>query len=255
MPIPAQYHEPLLTPQSARNVEAAWTFSAPEDGSALVLPDGRCDVILRYSTHNRTTPIPAITGPATRPYEVKFKRGDTWVGLRLRPGFGAAIWGDELGQATNRVLRGPEACAVLPDLKTLSTATHDGDALQAALLHLPCIVNARPNPAPLQAALDALHASGGRLPIAQLAQMVGCSARHLGRLFRRGLGLSAKTYAGLVRFHRAVALLKANQLSLSHIAFEAGFADHAHMSREMQTYGGFAPSRRPAQLSQPGFFG
>ena len=255
MLIPAGYREPVLTPRAARNVEALWTFAATQQGCTVVLPDGRCDIILRFQASGPALPIPIITGPATRPYTVHFTRGESWIGLRLRPGLGAALWKDALNGRLNDVRRGADALAVIPDLNVALRNSGSSQEIEQALLSLPCIQNARPCAAMLQTALDTIHVSGGRMSISDLARICGCTTRHLGRLFHVGLGLSPKTYAQLVRFHRAVALLAAGVMPLSQVAFETGYADHAHMCSELRLFGGFSPSTMPADLSQPGFFG
>ncbi len=254
MLIPAHYHEPLLTPNAARSVEAAWTFVATTKGRALVLPDGRCDVIVRFNAHSDAAPVPVLTGPATQPYEVSFEAGDTWIGVRMRPGSGVAFWGDRLWQMADHAARGSDAIAALPELAAVIDMAPHTDALGRALLDLPAVAQAAPCGETLQAALDAQHLTGGRLAMASLARLSGCTTRHMGRLFQRAVGLSPKTYAQLVRFHRAVALLTDGHLTLTQTALEAGYADQAHMSRDVLRFGGFHPSALPAHLSQPGFF-
>ena len=199
MLIPAGYREPVLTPRAARNVEALWTFAATQQGCTVVLPDGRCDIILRFQASGPALPIPIITGPATRPYTVHFTRGESWIGLRLRPGLGAALWKDALNGRLNDVRRGADALAVIPDLNVALRNSGSSQEIEQALLSLPCIQNARPCAAMLQTALDTIHVSGGRMSISDLARICGCTTRHLGRLFHVGLGLSPKTYAQLVR--------------------------------------------------------
>lgn len=103
----------------------------------------------------------------------------------------------------------------------------------------------------LTCAIDILHASGGRLRIDALAKFVACTARHLNRLFRRNVGLSAKTYAQLIQFHRTLKLITSGNVPITAAAFEGGYSDHAHMARTFRRFGGFTPSGIPADLSLP----
>lgn len=222
-------------------MEAEWSFTATEAGRHLVLPDGRCDVIYRSVGGGAMTPV--VTGPATQPYWVAFQPGDTWVGLRFRPEYGGLLWGRRLGQAQNSVLRGEAAFNLIPSLKPNTDLTTLLDTLAA------------PSPPQgLTRALDVIHASGGRIQIDRLASFAGWSARHLTRLFRDHIGLTAKVYAQLVQFHRALRLIRSGGLSPTATAYEGGYADQSHLTRAFRRFGGFSPAAMPPELSLPTLF-
>jgi len=237
-----------VTPRAARRIEAVWSFSASKSGSAIVLPDGRCDIILRnhVSTPDQITPI--LTGPGTQPYRVAYDTGDQWFGIRLRPEQGAALWQEDLGKACDQVMRGAQVLDRLPALATLRSAS-------LTLETLARMVPPRTGPdvgSRLTRAIDILHATGGRLRIHALAAIVACTARHLNRLFRRNVGLCVKTYAQLIQFHRALGLITQGKLPIAAAAFESGYSDHAHMARSFRRFGGFTPGTVPPDLSLPG---
>lgn len=249
MQLPLGYHEAIKTPKAARRVEAVWSFVADAPGDALVLPDGRCDIILRAFAERPDELIPVITGPATQAYRVSFTKGDQWFGIRLRPEHGAALWRTDLGQALDQVLRGDAAVTRLPALAGMDQQSLSADVLTQIIPQTAATDGVHR----VTRAVDILHATGGRLPIASLAQRVACTARHLNRLFRRFIGLSAKTYAQLVQFHRALRLITTRQLPIMGAVFEAGYADHAHMIRSFRRFGGFTPSSVPHDLTLPDF--
>jgi AraC-like DNA-binding protein len=224
-----------------------WSFSARTSGSAVVLPDGRCDIIVRNHVSTPDEIIPIITGPATQPYRVDYDTGDQWFGIRLRPEHGAALWQGDFGDALNSVLRGSEVLDRLPSLAALYGATLTLDAL-AHIVPAQTWPDVDPR---LIRAIDVLHASGGRLRIGALAKFVACTNRHLNRLFRRNIGLSAKTYAQLIQFHRTLKLITHCNVPIIAAAFEGGYSDHAHMARSFRRFGGFTPSGIPTDLSLP----
>lgn len=241
MPVPVGYHEAILTPKASRSVEAVWTYVAKTDGQSLVLPDGRCDLIYRDRVDGTGEPQIVITGPATKPYWVTFTAGDRWRGVRMRPENGRALWQSNLPDAADRVLRGAEAMAHAPDTGTFAQGTMPD-------------FNAFQTDDRVTTVIDALHTSGGRMKGAMLAAMLDLSYRHLNRLFRAHVGLSLKTYAQLVQFHRGLNLMTRNALSIADAVFETGYADHAHMTRSFQRFGGFPPSRIPNDLLVPQLF-
>jgi AraC-like DNA-binding protein len=224
-----------------------WSFAARTSGSTVVLPDGRCDIIVRNHACTPDEVTPIITGPATQPYRVNYDTGDQWFGIRLRPEYGAALWQGDLGNAPDSVLRGPEALDRLPSLSALHGAALTLDALA----HI-TPAHTWPDFDPrLTRAIEILHASGGRLRIDALAKFVACTTRHLNRLFRRNVGLSAKTYAQLIQFHRTLKLITNGNVTIIAAAFEGGYSDHAHMARTFRRFGGFTPSGIPTDLSLP----
>ena len=224
-----------------------WSFAARTSGSAVVLPDGRCDIIVRNHSRIPDQITPIITGPATQPYRVDYETGDQWLGIRLRPEHGAALWQGNLGNAPDRVLRGPDAMDCLPSLAAL----HGADLTLDALAHTIPAQNWPDADPRLSRAIDILHASGGRLRIEALAKLVACTARHLNRIFRRNVGLSAKTYAQLIQFHRTLKLITEGNVPIIAAAFEGGYSDQAHMARTFRRFGGFTPSGIPTDLSLP----
>lgn len=85
-------------------------------------------------------------------------------------------------------------------------------------------------------------ARGGRVTVAELADHVGWSRRHLGTRFIQELGLSPKTAIRVIRFERACALLLAGRASLASMAVAAGYYDQAHLNREFLDLAGCPPT-------------
>jgi AraC-like DNA-binding protein len=91
-------------------------------------------------------------------------------------------------------------------------------------------------------------ASGGRLPVAELAGRVGWSERHLRQRFLAETGLSPKAAAQVVRFDRArrrlgSAVARGGDVDLAALAADCGYADQAHLSRAWCRFTGLPPRR------------
>ena len=80
-----------------------------------------------------------------------------------------------------------------------------------------------------------------------LADAVGLGERQLRRQFTAAVGYGPKTFARVARFRRALAWLSAGEPAAA-AAAAAGYADQAHMSREIGTLAG----RTPRQLADQG---
>jgi len=82
--------------------------------------------------------------------------------------------------------------------------------------------------------------------VAEVADEVGYSRRHLGGLLRAEVGLTPKEYQRVARFERSRALVlaaaAAGRVSLADVAARAGYADQAHLAREWVRLAGCPPS-------------
>jgi AraC-like DNA-binding protein len=98
---------------------------------------------------------------------------------------------------------------------------------------------------PLQPVLQDIHLSNGNISIGEMAKRNFTTVRQLERLFKTHVGLTPKEYVKIIRFQAALAMMnEVNQSrSLSDIAFECGFYDHAHLTNEVKLHTGLTPSQ------------
>ncbi len=110
-------------------------------------------------------------------------------------------------------------------------------------------------------ALGLLRRSRGTAPIAGVAEAVGMSRRHLGRRVGEVTGVPPKVLARLLRLDATLAALEppppqdvaaAPLPSFADLAVRLGYADQAHLSREVRTLTGASPSRLFAERAAGG---
>ncbi len=85
---------------------------------------------------------------------------------------------------------------------------------------------------------------------AQLAKRIGYSVRHLVRLFEQHVGASPDFVARARRAHLARRLLDESSLTITQVAFAAGFSSLRQMNRVMRTMFGFSPSQLRAKRAR-----
>jgi|GEM_PF-485577 len=93
----------------------------------------------------------------------------------------------------------------------------------------------------VQAAL-LLYDTWGQQRVADLAQTLDVSARTLERQFQQEVGVAPKTLARLIRFEMSsIQLNRDPAMSLATLAYDMGFSDQAHLTREFRSLGGLTP--------------
>jgi AraC-like DNA-binding protein len=99
-------------------------------------------------------------------------------------------------------------------------------------------------PAPVREAIALLARN---LEIHRVAHSLGMSERSLHRDLTRWSGLAPKSMARILRMQRTVAAIRAGRMPLATLALHMGYADQAHMTRELKELAGFTP----AEITRP----
>ncbi len=82
-----------------------------------------------------------------------------------------------------------------------------------------------------------LYASHGSVRILEIAERLQIGVRQLERGFAEDIGMPPKALARVIRFERAYQQLwRAPTQNLSQLAFELGYADQAHLTRDFQGF-------------------
>lgn len=79
------------------------------------------------------------------------------------------------------------------------------------------------------------------LQIASLAKEVHKHPVHVARSFLQYFGTDIKSYQRTLRMHKAMQLMLENKGNQAQIAYENGFADQSHFSREFKKFTSFSP--------------
>jgi AraC-like DNA-binding protein len=212
-----------------------------------VVPDGCVDILW-------TGDSLCIAGPDTHPVLEPMRPGCRVVGVRFHPGAAYPWLSVPLSEILNA--RVPLAEFWKRDASTLADrafgAPHPAavvTVLQRALLgRLATVGPADHRMAFLRASATRHDARAGGLD--ELSGRLGISERTLRRRCVETFGYGFKTLQRILRFQRLFRLAALGaRPDLAHLATEAGFADQAHMSREVRRLCGATPAQLVAQLS------
>ncbi|MCW3818092.1 helix-turn-helix transcriptional regulator [Micromonospora sp. DR5-3] len=260
-----------------------WESVSRGDAPTRVLPDGCLDLL--WSSRAGLL----VAGPDRTAHLSAGAPGECWVGLRLPPGVGPAVfgvpahelrdrrvsladlWGRPAGELADRIEEASSAAEagrfrpagqptplaapghlrasvgrgrVGPSAqlgRVASPAGFDHVAPVAVVLEAVAVARLRAagGPDPLGARVAARLAAGAT--VAATAAEVGLGARALHRRSQALFGYGPKTLARIMRMRRALDLARAGT-PLAEVAARAGYADQAHLTREVKDLAGVPPT-------------
>jgi AraC family transcriptional regulator len=110
-----------------------------------------------------------------------------------------------------------------------------------------------PAPPWLRRVRDRLHDETEAAPrVRDLAEAAGVHPVYLARAFRRAYGIPVTEYARRLRVRAAADRVASTALPLARVALEAGFADQAHLTRELRRETGLTPGALRRVAATPG---
>jgi AraC-like DNA-binding protein len=246
------YREIAPPPELSSQVEAFWIREGGEKTDAhRVLPDGCIDLLFvdRQSGGQRLHSL-FVVGPMTRFIDVKRKPGDSYVGVRFRPGAAPAVLGiaaSEIVDASPTLenLWGSRARSLLDRLAEQGSAQERVDILRGALAR-PGARGPELDPR-VAAAVRLLRHSSSEIRIESLSAAVGVSPRQLRRLFHESVGLSPKRLHRILRLRSVLDTARESSRRESRdwsaISLDAGFYDQAYFVNDFRSWTGLSPTR------------
>jgi AraC-like DNA-binding protein len=224
------YHEFAAPPDLASHVACVWT-SVSRGG--VVFPDGCVDIVWRGDRL-------VVAGPATGPLVPEIPLGTQVWGVRFRLGVAGAALGLPAGEFLDENVPLEDIWGPSLDERFASGGPR---ALVAAVRER--VSGARLDPLARAAALR-MAQPGARVSALDL----GVSERQLRRRFEDAVGYGPKTLARVLRFQRFLALASGGG-DLARLAFSAGYADQAHLTRECRRLAGRTPAEIVAVGAPP----
>lgn len=214
----------VAPPAWAREAIVCFWMRRGDGRPVRVIPDGSTDIVWREGAGA------TVAGPDTGAWISKTAPGALIVGARFRAGAGQAL-GVPLEEL--RDVRIPLDALGL-DLQAEPGPEEAPEAVARLALRLAAATP--PDPA-VQAAARLLRDPGRR--VEEIASSLGFSDRQLRRRFLATVGYGPKTLQRILRMRRFLDSASADDLARGALA--AGYADQAHLTREVRALTGLTP--------------
>jgi AraC-like DNA-binding protein len=241
----SNYRELPPLPALAPYLACFWVQHTPAGGSGLrprVVPDGCIDIVWIGDAE------PHVAGPATRTMIPQLAPDTPIAGARFRTGMASCLLGLPAGELRDdevplREVWKFERVTFLVRIEPDDSAEARRGALESALIaRLP---DAVPADLLVQDGVASL-VRDPKLRVRDLSRHLDVSERQLLRRFEAAVGYGPKMLARILRMRtalRAIESVEAGKLDLAALAYTAGYADQAHMTRELSELAGAPPTR------------
>lgn len=229
----------------------------------LEVPHGNVVVILSFgepitvgSGSARRTQRSFVAGPSDQPSVTEFTGSQAGVQLDLPPLVAHRLLGVPMSELANEVVALDDLA--LRWLSPLAGRLAEQPSWEGRFALLDEVLarrsaEARPVDGAIAWAWAQLVGAHGAVPVGVLADEVGWSRRHFVQRFRQQVGLAPKPTAQVLRFRRAVELLRRPAApGIGDVAATCGYADHSHLVRDFRRLAGCTPSAYLAAALEPG---
>jgi AraC-like DNA-binding protein len=214
----------LRPPRALRDVVDCLWIRVYASDEVRVVPDACSDVI--WHQGKGTT----VVGPDTTARVVAGTPGDVLIGMRFQPGAGGGALGVPLDGLRDLSVEAAEVDRAFDLAGDLAPADVMSRFLAAAAGRQP----------------DRLVAEAARKlawqDVRTVARELFISDRQLRRRFQTAAGYGPKTLARVLRFRRFIQAIDDGRADLAALAFDVGYADQAHMTRETTRLAGLPPA-------------
>ncbi len=212
----------------------------------LELYFGGCARIAGADRQFNRQPSGLICGLQSAPTEVELSGDLGVIAVVLHPGAAGALLGLPAKLLSNaRVdvvdIFGPDGARLNERIADAPSAEERFSLIEAFLVKR-CTDPAATIDPVVHGAVQRISRSGGVVTIDEVARQIGISRRHLERKFAHSVGVPPKVFAKMLRFQRALALKQQDErISLTELAYAAGYADQAHFIHDFKSMTGLPP--------------
>ncbi|MCV7194800.1 AraC family transcriptional regulator [Mycolicibacterium brumae] len=188
------------------------------------------------------------------PYRIVHDGSQIGVQLELTPDGVRSLFGLPVAELSSQAVEladlAPEFSRELIDRVSLAAvADRASQARQTVARHLGHDDDRRRGAQPdAAAAWRRIVETGGRISVTELTERSGWSTRYLTTRFTAEYGMGPKQAARLVRFDGALTALRGGAPAAD-VAARHGYADQAHLSRDVRAFLGMSPSEFLTQLA------
>ncbi|WP_353719927.1 helix-turn-helix domain-containing protein [Dyadobacter sp. 676] len=259
-------HQEFEPPEALQDAIKCFWYDDRDLGKAQtafrVIPDGYAEIIFHFGselhissdTNLYPLPSPFMVGLLDRPAVFSSRNRLEIIGIRCFPWAVFDLLGLPAGKDGVRVFEHPVA-RLHSNLEKLVGTGKIHEAVSQVEQYFTDLRSRVTVDGMLSKAGTAMRQTNGTLPVSRVAAAAHATVRTLERNFKQSSGHTVKDVSALMRFEQVRNRLWHDPDSgIAALAYELGYADQSHLSREFKRYTGttpaaFARNARKARLA------
>jgi AraC-like DNA-binding protein len=215
-----------------------YQFERTDDDCIVAFPDGTFDIIFECG-HFASKAF--VYGSVLKGELISFKKGVTYFGMRLLPGFVPNQWRRYFPQLISGSMPGESL-----GIKTASI-TCDMDFHQKIdnfLESFPFRYSTDSSDYLFDYSMKLISKTNGNILMGELEEKTGYSTRYINAIFHRNIGISPKTFCLFMKFQQSLlALINGEFYSVSDIANAMGYYDQSAFISDFKRFTTFTPKQ------------
>jgi AraC-like DNA-binding protein len=248
------HHQEFEPPEELKDTIKCFWYNRKDFGKQQsnfeILPDGYAEIIFHFgsacsiSYNGKLQPLPSpfMMGLLNQPVILNTKNVFEIIAVRCFPWTVFDLLGLPSGKKSVHIFEHPIAGLQ----SALSKLIQANKIEEAVALVKQYFLNARSRIAVnsmLFKAGVAMSETNGTMPVSRVAAAAHATVRTLERKFKQSSGHTVKDVSGVMRFEQARNKLWLDPDSnLAGLAYELGYTDQSHLSREFKRYSGITPA-------------
>jgi AraC-like DNA-binding protein len=209
---------------------AVWRRRSSGSRAGRILPDGCMDLIW----HDGTL---LIAGPDREAFVDPLGVGGWYVGLRFPPGVGPAVFGIPAAELVGRRVPLADVWPAAETRRITDSSPPEGIGAVLEKVALGRLASSEPDPV----AARVVERLDGGAAVRDIAAGLALSERQLHRRSLAAFGYGTKTLGRIRRMQRALAMPAS--VPAAEVAATLGYADQAHLTREVRALTGMPYGR------------
>jgi len=248
------HHQEFESPEELRDTIKCFWYNRSDFGELQsgfeIQPDGYAEIIFHfgsgcsifYNGSLQPLPSPFMMGLLHQPAVLNTKNCLEIIGIRCFPWTVFDLLGLPSGKDGVHIFEHPIAQLQSTLNKLIYTEKID-EAVTVVKQYFLNVQSQKTTDTTLFKAGAAMSETKGTMPVSQVAVAAHATVRTLERKFKQSSGFTVKDVSALMRFEQV-----RNQLwlypnsNIASLAYELGYTDQSHLSREFKRYSGTTPA-------------
>lgn len=220
-----------------------YAFNADNsEGHTFAVPDACIDILFLC---DKDAPIARVCGSTLSAKLVEVQKNKCYFGVRFAPGYTplfSKIHVKELIDNEFNLLDADPTSAVL--IERIAQAKSFEEQISIFTEHYQPYLFDNQLPELCQQVNQLILKNNGDIRIADIESLTGFSTRYIYKTFTDQFGISPKFYCLTLRFQHALSnLINNNNVPLTNLAIDLGYADQSHFLREFKKFAATSPKK------------